>query len=205
MSKITDFDRYLPMVTEASAKAKVLLPLAGDHVVFYVTAATKELRVRAYGSKQVFTLMQGVEHCHGFVQDDVAFVYVATSAGSICLLPYRYFGEQLSTPQAIIMGYNAQYLHVITQGGKYLMVVDAGGRFHLLSSDDLTFASRFQSQQIYSNLRDVVYRVSNPTLGIHPQDIMARPIPSRVTIAFERETLTSGTRAVGFMVTEVVL
>lgn len=205
MSKITELDHYISLVAEASTRAKVLLSLDRDHVVFYVTGATKELRVRAYGSQQIYTLMQGVEHCHGFSKDGVAYVYVALSSGGLRLLTYRYFGELAFNTESIAMGYSASYLHVVNQGDKYLMVIDSGGKFHLLSSDDCTFTTHFQAQQIYSNLRDPLYSVAKPTIGIHPQDIQMRPTPSRVTIAFERTTIMSGSKFVGFLATEVVL
>jgi hypothetical protein len=205
VSKITTFDHYIPLVPEASAKAKVLLQLEQDHVIFYVTAATKELRVRAYGSTQTYTLMQGVEHCHGFVEDGIAYLYLAMTSGSIQLMTYRYFGEQARSVMGIILGYTASYLHVVAQSGGYLMVVDTGGKFNLFSATDPTFTAGFHTQQLYSNLRDPIYTVAKPVIGIHPQDLHVAPNPSRVTIAFERTSRASGAKVIGFLATEVVM
>lgn len=205
MSKITTFDHYIPLVPETNAKAKVFLQLDSDHVVFYVSATTKELRVRAYGSNQIFTLMQGVEHVHGFVEDGVAHVYVALVSGTIQMFTYRYFGEQARNVTGILPGYSASYLHVVNQGHRYLMATEGGERFRLFGAKDPTFASGLSVQQIYSNLRDPLYRVSKPVIAIHPFDWRVAPEPSRVTVSVERTTRISGTKSVGFFVTEVVL
>lgn len=205
MSKLTTFDHYVPLVPETNAKAKVFLQLDSDHVVFYVSAATKELRVRAYGSNQIYTLLQGVDHVHGFVEDGLAHVYVALVSGAIQMFTYRYFGEQARNVQSLLPGYSASYLHVVAQEHRYLMATEGGERFRLFGAKDPTFASGLSVQQIYSNLRDPLYRMAKPVIGIHPYDWKTSPDPSRVTIAMERTTRISGTKSVGFFVTEVVL
>lgn len=205
MSKITTFDHYIPLVPETNAKAKVFLQLDSDHVVFYVTAATKELRVRAYGSNQTLTLLQGVEHVHGFVEDGLAHVYVAMTSGAIQMFTYRYFGEQARNILGILPGYSAAYVHVVAQEKRYLMATEGGERFRLFGAKDPTFASGLSVQQIYSNLRDPIYRVAKPVIGIHPFDWKVAPEPTRVTVSVERTTRISGTKSVGFFVTEVVL
>ena len=205
MSKIQVLDYYVPLASEAYASSKVLLELGQDHVLFYVAATTRELRVRAYGSNRTHVLMQGVAHCHGYAHDGMAYIYVALNAGGIRLLTYRYFGELSPASVAVAMGYNAVYLHAIRQGDRHLMIIDTGGKLMLLSAEDAAYLTRFQIQQVYSNLRDTVYRMSKPVIEIHPDNFKVRPTPSQVTIAVERLTLATQARDVGFFVVETIL
>ena len=204
MSKIEITDRCIPLATEAPASSKVLLELAQDHVIFYVAEPTKELRAQVYGEGTPQVLMQGVQHCHGFIHEGVGYLYTALVSGGIRLLVYRTPGEFAQPPTAIAMSYTASYVHVVHQHGCYFMTLDTGLKLFLLVSKDPYFTN-IQAQSIYANSRDLVYRMSKPVAMVHPDNYHAGPAPSLATIAVERLTKSTGATDVGFFVVEVVL
>lgn len=200
-----DPNRYIPLVVEATAGFKILLRLGDEHVVFYVASAVNELRARAYGSSQVFTLANGVRHVHGFEWQGVAYIYMVMVTGEVQLLRYRYFGDPTGDIVPIATGRKIIYLHTVAQAGKFFMATDDGGKLYLLMASDPEFLQGTKTLRLYSNSLDPAYYVSTPTVGLHPDDQHTYPIPSRVTVGIERLTRSSGLKEVGFFVVEVTL
>jgi hypothetical protein len=201
-----DPHKYTPLVTEAQAASRVLLRMGSRAVVFYVTAATHELRVRAYESEQVITLLQDVRSAHGFVNDNgFAYIYALMTSGDVQLVIYRYFGDPATEVKPIGIGNKAIYLHAVHQNGWFFLVSHDGGRIYLLMSTDPEFLVAPIRQRLYSNSLDPAYYVDKPVLGIHPDDVKAYPIKSRLTIGIERLHIATGVKEVGFFVTEAAL
>lgn len=201
-----DPHRYTSLVTEAQAASRVLLRMGTQAVVFYVTAATNELRVRAYNSDQVTTLLQDVRSAHGFIHDNgYAYIYALMLTGDVKLVIYKSFGDPTPDVKAVGIGNKAIYLHATHQNGWFFLLSHDGGRIYLLMSTDPEFLVAPVRQRLYSNSLDPAYYVDKPTLGLHPDDVKTYPLKSRLTIGVERLHIQSGVREIGFFVTEAAL
>jgi hypothetical protein len=200
-----DPHRYNPLVVEATATSRVLLPLGSKAVVFYTTSATHELRVRAHGSDSIFTVLTDAKHAHGFIYNGVAHIYVATLAGTVKLVRYRFFGDPAPTVQDVEVGYRTIYLHAITQYDWFFLTFSDGGKLFLMAAKDPAFLQQPRRFRLYTNSLDPAHYVENPVLGIHPDDFRLKPAKTRMTVGVERLTLATGLREVGYFVFEIEL
>ena len=200
-----DPQRYNSLVAEASATSRVLLDLRGRAVVFYVTTATHELRVRSYGSEQVFTLLQDVAQAHGFTYAGKAYIYSVTTSGAVKMVTYQFFGDTAPVVKDIAVGYRAIYLHAACQRDQFFLAFSDGGRLYLLTAKDPAFLQEPRRYRLYSNSLDPLHYVEKPVLGIHPEDFRAKPAKSRMTVGVERLTLATGEREIGYFIFELEL
>lgn len=202
---ILDPHRYNSLVVEAAATSRVLLPLGSKAVVFYTTAATHELRVRAYDTQQVYTLLQDAKHAHGFVYNGLAHVYVVTTQGTVKLVTYRYFGDPTPVVKDVEVGYRAIYIHAVTQYDWFFLTFSDGGKLFLMAAQDPEFLQQPRRFRLYSNSLDPAHYVEKPVLGIHPDDFRMKPAKTRATVGVERLTIETGEREVGYFVFELEL
>lgn len=204
---VTNIDphRYTPLVVEAQATSRVLLRQGGKAVVFYTTAATHELRVRAHEFQRVYTLMQDVRFAHGFVLDDVAHIYVVTLQGDIKLVTYRFFGDPTPVVYEINHGNKAHTLHAIHQHGWFFLTASDGGQIYIIQARDAKFSLGVQRTVLYSNALDPMFYVDKPVVGLHPDDYKPGPLVSRLTVGVERMRISTGAREVGYFIHETTL
>ena len=197
---------YTPLVTEAQAESMILVNLQGLQVVFYATQTTHELRCRAYQQPKIFTLMQGVRHCHGFLgADGLAYIYTVMLDGTIKLSTFKFFGDPKPVVTDIPFTTSVVFLHVLAfVNDNYLMVMDDGTQLHLLTSRSPLFTTP-KAQTVYMNVLNPEVYVNRPTVGIHPEDYHASPLPSIATVGVQVQTIATGDMSVGFFPVPVSL
>jgi hypothetical protein len=196
---------YNPVVDEAGASSHCSVRLGDYYVVFYTTQGTNELRVRAHGSQQVFTLATDMKYVHGFVLNDVAHMYAVSTNGEVTLFRYKHFGDPAPRVDPVTLGNAAAFVHVRYQDGWYLLTSDDGGTLFLLIASDPRFLISTRRVRLYANALTPGFYVNKPTLGIHPEDYHPAPAMTRITVGVEQLELATGNREVGFFVTETTL
>ena len=195
---------YTSMVTEAVAESKILLNLNGLQVVFYTTQATHELRARAYGETKIITLAQDVRHCHGFLWNAKAYVYIVKMDGSLELHVYERFDDPHPVTTLIPASIKFIYVHALTHENNFLLALDDGATLYLWTDNNLDFSHAIK-QSVYANIRNPEVYVNRPTVGVHPSDYRKAPVASLATLGVQVQTVATGESDVGFFPVTVTL